>query len=122
MLEYVHFVPGRLRFKNTTLRSRHRAAEAELDIGEIPEVLSVVANPPTGSVTINFDEQRLSIGRLWERLGALGYVSGPCPSPSTAASASTIDPGGTRFGETVMTAVLEAVIRQSAEVLVRALL
>ena len=122
MLEYVHFVPGRLRLKNTTLRNRRRAAEAEVDIGAIPEVLSAVANPATGSITISFDEQRLSIRRLWERLGARGYVSGNCPAPFTVASASKINSGGTRFGETVMAALLEAVIRQSAEVLVRALL
>ena len=122
MLEYVHFVPGRLRLKNTTLRNRRRAAEAEFDISAIPEVLDVVANPATGSVKINFDEERLSICCLWQRLDALGYVSGDCPAPFTAASASAIDPGGARFGETVMTALFEAVIRQSAEVLVRALL
>ena len=122
MLEYVHLVPGRLRLKNPALRHQRRAAEAEVYIGAIPEVSSAVANPAIGSVTIHFDNQRLSICDLWERLRALGYASGQCPTPFTAASPSTIDPGGCRFGHTVMTALVEAVVRKSAAVLVRTLL
>jgi Heavy metal associated domain 2 len=113
MLEYVHFVPGRLRLKNTDLRHERRAAEAEAYIGAIPGVSSAVANPAIGSITIQFDKQRLSIRHLWEMLCAQGYVSGECPTPS---------PGGGRFGHTVMTAFVEAFVRTSAEALVRTLL
>jgi Heavy metal associated domain 2 len=122
MLEYVHFVPGRLRLKNTDLRHERRAAEAEAYIGAIPGVSSAVANPAIGSITIQFDKQRLSIRHLWEMLCAQGYVSGECPTPCTVAFPSTFSPGGGRFGHTVMTAFVEAFVRTSAEALVRTLL
>src|ERR1700740_1256051 len=81
MLEYVHFVPGRLRLKITTLKSQRRAAEAEAVLAAFPMVTAAVANPLTGSLTINFDRQQLSIGDLWEKLRTLGYVSENRPAP-----------------------------------------
>ena len=122
MLEYVHFVPGRLRLKNTLLRDQRRAAEAEASIAAIREVSSAVANPATGSLTINFDRQQISIELLWERLRAQGYVSGDCPEAFATVFPSTMGPGRSRFGDTVMTALLEAVVRKSADALVRTLL
>jgi Heavy metal associated domain 2 len=122
MLEYVHFVPGRLRLKTTALRHQRRAAEAEAYISAIPEVSSAVANAAIGSITIHFDKQRLSIRHLWDRLRAQGYVSGDCPATCTVAFPPTISPGQCRFGHTVMTALLEAFVRTSAEALVRTLL
>ena len=82
MLEYVHFVPGRLRLKTTTLKSQRRAAEAEANVAAIPMVTGAVANPLTGSLTINFDRQQLAIGDLWEKLRILGYVSENRPEPA----------------------------------------
>ena len=82
MLEYVHFVPGRLRLKTTTLKNQRRAAEAEANVAAIPMVTAAVANPLTGSLTINFDRQQLSIGDLWEKLRMLGYVSENRPEPA----------------------------------------
>ena len=72
MLEYVHFVPGRLRLKTTALKSQRKAAEAEANVAAIPMVTAAVANPVTGSLTINFDRHQLSIGDLWEKLRTLG--------------------------------------------------
>ncbi|MFL5267211.1 MAG: HMA2 domain-containing protein [Stellaceae bacterium] len=69
MLEYVHFVPGRLRLKNSDLRDQQRAAEAERYAAAIPIVKSVVANPITGSITINFEKGEFAIGDL-----GLGYA------------------------------------------------
>jgi Heavy metal associated domain 2 len=116
MLEYVHFVPGRLRLKITTLKSRRGATEAEAVVAAIPMVTSAVANPLTGSLTINFDRQQLSIGDLWEKLRVLGYVSENRPEP-------TMDsPEVDRFGRVVAAALIEAVVQHSAQALVRALL
>jgi Heavy metal associated domain 2 len=116
MLEYVHFVPGRLRLKITTLKSQRRAAEAEAVVAAIPMVTSAAANPLTGSLTINFDRQQLSVGDLWEKLRILGYVSENRPEP-------TVDsPEVDRFGRVVTAALIEAVVQQSAQALVRALL
>jgi hypothetical protein len=116
MLEYVHFVPGRLRLKTTTLKNQRRAAEAEANVAAIPMVTAAVANPLTGSLTINFDRQQLSIGDLWEKLRTLGYVSESLPAP-------TVDsPDTDRFGRVLAAALIEAVVQQSAQALVRALL
>src|SRR5215831_13442717 len=81
MLEYLHYVPGRLRLSIRALRHRRRAAEAEAKVAEIPNVTTATANPLTGSLTINFDRQKLSIGDLWESLQTLGYVSQDFPTP-----------------------------------------
>ena len=116
MLEYVHYVPGRLRLKTTTLKSQRRAAEAEANVAAIPMVTGAVANPLTGSLTINFDRQQLSIGELWEELRMLGYVSESRPEP--AVECPEVD----RFGRMIAAALIEAVVQRSAQALVRALL
>jgi hypothetical protein len=116
MLEYVHFVPGRLRLKTTTLKNQRRAAEAEANLAAFPMVTAAVANPLTGSLTINFDRQQLSIGDLWEKLRTLGYVSENRPAPTVGS------PDVDRFGRVLATAVIEAVVQHSAQALVRALL
>jgi len=121
MLEYVHFVPGRLRLKITTLRHHRSAAEAEADVAAIPTVTSAVANPLTGSLTINFD-RRQSVRELWEKLQALGYVSEDCPEPALPGCAPTDGPNADRFGRVVTAALIEAVVQHSAQALVRALL
>ena len=121
MLEYVHFVPGRLRVKLSELRNQSSASEAEAYIGAIPGVTGVAANPATGSVKINFGKE-LSIDDLWESLRAHGYVSGVFPESSAIGHASVFDGGVERFGRVVTAALLDAVVQHSAQVLVRALL
>lgn len=116
MLEYVHYVPGRLRLKTTTLKNQRRAAEAEANVAAIPMVTGAAANPLTGSLTINFDRQQLSIGDLWEKLRAMGYVSEDLPDP--AVDSPNVD----RFGRVLAAALVEAVVQHSAQALVRALL
>ncbi len=120
MLEYVHFVPGRLRLKISELRHRRRAAEAETVVAGISGVSCVVANPTTGSLTINFDPEQLSVRDLWERLRVQGYVSGREPTPVRASSIEW--PDTARFGRALMAGVLDAIVQHSAQMLVRALL
>jgi len=122
MLEYLHYVPGRLRLSIRALRHRRRAAEAEAQVAEIPNVTTATANPLTGSLTINFDRQQLSIGDLWERLQTLGYVSQDCSKPSVIGCKSIDIPDAGRLGRVVSTALVEAVVQHSAQALVRALL
>jgi hypothetical protein len=122
MLEYVHFVPGRLRLKISQLKHRPRAAEAEVYCSAIPGVKSATANHVIGSLTINFDEDRLAIVDLWERLGARGYAVGPCPEPPRISSGVADHLDAVRIVRTVMTAFVEAIVQHSAQALVRALL
>jgi Heavy metal associated domain 2 len=120
MLEYVHFVPGRLRLKISELRHRRRAAEAETVVVGISGVSRVVANPITGSLTITFDPKELSIRDLWERLRVQGYVSDRDP---TSVRVSSVEwPDTARFGRALMAGVLDAIVQHSAQLLVRALL
>jgi len=121
MLEYVHFVPGRLRLKITTLRHQRRAAEAKADVAAIPTVTSAAANPLTGSLTIGFD-RRQPIRDLWEKLQQLGYVSEDCPEPAVLGCAPTDRPDADRFGRAVTAALIEAVVQHSAQAIVRAVL
>jgi hypothetical protein len=121
MLEYVHFVPGRLRVKLSELRNQSSASEAETYIAAIPGVTGVVANPATGSLTINFGKE-LSLENLWQCLRAKGYVSGRFPKPSAIGHASVAGGGVERFGRVISAALLDAVLQHSAQALVRALL
>ena len=122
MLEYVHFVPGRLRLKHSRLRDYHDAAEARAFAAEIRAVTTAAVNPATGSLTIIFDEQRLSIEELWDVLRAEEYVSGPCPEFAATGTSSGFGLEADRFGRAVLDAVVEAVVRYSATALVRRLL
>jgi hypothetical protein len=122
MLEYVHFVPGRLRLKNSKLRNQRGAAQAEAYALTIPVVKNAVANPLTGSLTIIFEDGASAIDDLWCCLCAQGYASGPCPVPATSRSAPLDDLGGKGLERVVVTAIVEAIVSRSAQALVRALL
>ena len=122
MLEYLHFVPGRLRLKISELKDQRRAAEAEAYAAAIPVVKSVVANPITSSLTINFEKEEFAIYDLWNRLCEQGYASGPCPKGPISGSVPTDNLVGKRFGRAVVSAVVEAIVQHSAQALVRALL
>jgi hypothetical protein len=122
MLEYVHFVPGRLRLKNSRLRDYRNAAKARAFAAEIRAVTTAVANPAAGSLTIIFDEQQLSIEELWDVLRAGEYVSGPRPEFGLSGTPSVLGLEGDRFGRVVLDAVVETLVRYSASALVRNLL
>jgi copper chaperone CopZ len=121
MLEYVHFVPGRLRLKRSELRNQSSASEAEAYIKTIPGVTGAAANPATGSLTINFDKE-LPLDDLWECLREKGYVSGRIDEPCAVGQSWMDSVGVERFGRAVTAALLDAVMRHSAQALVRALL
>jgi hypothetical protein len=122
MLEYVHFVPGRLRLKHSRLRDYRDAAKARAFASEIRAVTTAVANPAIGSLTIIFDQQLLPIEELWSVLSAGEYVSGPCPKFGANGTPSVLGLEADRFGRAVLDAVVETLVRYSASALVRNLL
>ena len=97
-------------------------AEAEAYAAAIPVVKSVMANPITGSLTINFEKRELAIGELWARLCARGYAAGPCPTAPATRSVVTHGSGGDWLVRVLFTAIIEAIVQRSAQTLVRALL
>lgn len=121
MLECVHFVPGRLRLKLSELRNQCSASEAETYIKAIPGVTGAAANPATGSLTINFGKEH-SLDELWECLREKGYVSGRIDAPCAAAHSWMESVGAERLGRVLSVALLDAVVRHSAQALLRALL
>jgi hypothetical protein len=122
MLEYVHYVPGRLRLKHSRLRDYRDAAEARSFAAKIHAVRTAAVNPATGSLTITFDEQQLSIEELWDALTAGQYASGPCPESAAVNIASAFGVEANRFGRAVLDAAVESLVRYSASALVRTLL
>lgn len=122
MLEYIHFVPGRLRVKILELRDERKAAETAAEIAAMPAVTKVVANAITGSLTINFDKRQLPIAQLWERLLTRGYVSGGCPDPAGVRAGSTNGQSTSRLARSVMAALFDAIVQHSAQAFVRELL
>lgn len=121
MLEYVHFVPGRLRLKLSELRNEFSASKAETYIKAIPGVTGAAANPATGSLTISFSKER-SLDELWECLQEKGYVSGLIDAPAAIAHSRMDNVGPERFGRVLSAALLDAVVWHSAQALLRALL
>jgi cation transport ATPase len=122
MLEYVHFVPGRLRLKIARLRHRATAAAAEAYASAIPGVVRAAANPSTGSLTINFDEQELSISDLWKRLQAQHYISSRCSEPTAIGWIWTGDSHAIPIGRAVMKGFADALFEQVGRALMRGLL
>ncbi len=69
--EIVHHVPGRirLRLKRSGIEVIARTDVKNL-MQNIPGILKLRVNPVVGSLTLEYDEKRLSYS-LWEKLGAL---------------------------------------------------
>ncbi|MEL7564038.1 MAG: HMA2 domain-containing protein, partial [Dehalobacterium sp.] len=65
IVEVVHHLPGRVRFKVSFL---HRNPEAKLflekELGNLPGIIKAAANPITGSLLIYFDCASLSVNQL----------------------------------------------------------
>jgi hypothetical protein len=69
--EIVHHIPGRirLRLKRSGIDVIARINVENL-MQNIPGILKLKVNPVVGSLTLEYDEKRLSYS-LWEKLGAL---------------------------------------------------
>jgi copper chaperone CopZ len=121
MLEYMHFVPGRFRLKLSELRNQFSASEAEAYIAAIPGVTGVAVNPATGSLTINFRKE-LSIDDLRQSLRSKGYCSNRFAEPGAVGQECNDSAGAESIRRAVTAVLLDAVVRHSAQALVRALL
>jgi hypothetical protein len=128
MMQYLHHVPGRLRIQTARLKGDPRFAEAACDGAiTIEGVVEVRGNPFTGSLTIDYDRERLTPATLWEQLRERDLVSGALPITNergvTRAQlpARTLGSGRGIFG-LVAGVVLDKLLERSALALVGALI
>jgi len=73
---YIHDIPGRLRIRTEAIkRSEHAAAAVQELLHSTAGVLSAVANPLTGSITVTYDVSQLSSTSILELLRERGYLA-----------------------------------------------
>ena len=69
MATYVHALEGRLRVRFPEIRGDHRAAATlRQELRALNGVIHVEANPVTGSVLVEYDDEQLSAETLFETL------------------------------------------------------
>jgi hypothetical protein len=73
----VHHLPGRLRLRSTSLKGDARAIEeAREDLAQIEGMISVTANPCTGSLLLEYDPVVAAPSKVMDLLVARGYTAG----------------------------------------------
>jgi hypothetical protein len=78
----MHLLPGRLRIKSDAIKGRPATEHAVSGmLLRVPGVLTVRTNGITGSVTITFDEDRISGYAILNALIDVGAVSNVIPLP-----------------------------------------
>jgi copper chaperone CopZ len=117
MSHYIHHVPGRLRIRAGAFRcdpARARLAEEQLRTTE--GVREVRVNHRAGSLTVQYDPDRLTRAQILDRLEEIGCLG----------AAIKADAGTTRihelFGKALVGAVMQKAVERSAVRLVSVLL
>jgi hypothetical protein len=125
MIEFAHWVPGRLRIRVPSVKHDAKAAAAaRCAVLSITAVASVSINAATASLVVIYDPEQLPLAALWDELQRR---LGPA-IPSSAPARVDPMPAGTGAGwlAPVMQVALEAVVgrivERSALALVRAVL
>jgi hypothetical protein len=126
---HVHHVPGRLRLRLRHLQGRRGACnDASASAAAIEGVIEACANPATGSLTIHYDQGRLTAACLWRSLCDRYIVWGlsPITEGALVTRAELQPPGDPRPGhrllETVGAMVIDKLVERWAVCLVAALI
>lgn len=83
---FVHHLPGRLRLRSAALKDNTRAGEeAKGRLVDIAGIRSVMANPKTGSLLLEYDPAVIVPGRIAELLASRGFVFSTVAEESGAA-------------------------------------
>lgn len=73
MSYYLHDVPGRLRIKTPLIKRNEKLAKhVERFLAQINGIQSVTTNPLTGSITMTYDEKKVSSRMLLDTLQTRG--------------------------------------------------
>jgi hypothetical protein len=112
--DLVHHVPGRLRLRSASLRGDGRGSErARHDLASVEGVISVAANPCTGSLLVEYDIAVLRPDKIIDVLTSRGY---------NAATAEERDEPGAGWAERLAGAVKDWMIGAVADRLALALI
>ena len=73
MSYYMHNVPGRLRIRTPFIKGKEKSAEqVEVFLRQIRGVFSISTNTITGSIVINYDQNKINAGELLKILQTRG--------------------------------------------------
>ncbi len=117
MSHYIHHVPGRLRVRSGSFQCRSAVAEAvRKELLALGGVREVRINSRAGSITVHYDPEQLTRGRLLALLEEHGCIGARTRDHDAAARV------GELFGKAFVGAVVNKAIERSALKLVSVLL
>lgn len=120
MTSYVHHLPGRLRVKLRSLkRNADYAAVLQTSLSALPGVRDVRINTLTGSLLVGYDPARTDVEALQRAVPAAPVRLAGCPVCGEASAVN--DPWSSKIAQTVVDAVVEKAVEQSARTLLRVL-
>jgi hypothetical protein len=120
---YYHEVPGRLRFRNPTLKGKQVLCnKIEGSVAGIAGVESVKASVVTGSVIIHYDPKVVSSGQIIDIVSERGYFDRNKAVTSDQYMNHSFEKIGQVLGKAVFGAMVEKTFEGSALSLVAALL
>ncbi|EXJ14215.1 HMA2 domain-containing protein [Imhoffiella purpurea] len=118
MSHSIHHVPGRLRVRSNAFRCRpEEAREAQSRLASMEGVTQVRLNAHAGSITVNYDTDRLSKQTLLEAMKDLG-----CAPVAPRASHAAASKAGEMFGKALVGAIVNKAVERSAFKLVSVLM
>lgn len=108
----MHNVPGRLRIKTPFIKGREKSAQhVAVFLRQIRGVFSISTNTVTGSVVINYDQNRITVGDLLKILQTRGIFD-----PSKAVTNEQyIHNTASRAGNIVYKAFLGTIVEQTLQ-------
>lgn len=108
----MHKVPGRLRVKTPLIKGKEQTAKhVETFLRQVQGIVSIATNPLTGSITITYDEKKITADYLLTILQSRGIFDISKATTNDQYITST----ATKAGNIVYKAVLGAVVESALE-------
>ena len=112
MSYYMHSVPGRLRIKTPFIKNNDvKAKHVEKFLGQVRGLQSIVTNPRTGSILINYNPQKLSHVALLDILRTRGIFD----SSKAVTNDQFIQTSALKAGNVVYKAFLGVIVEQTLQ-------
>jgi copper chaperone CopZ len=108
----MHSVPGRLRIKSPFVKGNDlNAKHVEKFLGQINGIQSIAANPLTGSVVINYDQQKITSQMLLDVLQTRGIFD----SSKAITNDQYIRTNASKAGHVIYKALLGTIVEQTLQ-------